>query len=229
MPAELLKRIQAVTNKRARFVLDRIIANGQVTSEEISQAGYNHPPRAARDVRELGIALKTIRVRHSDGRSIGGYVLDLEKTLTGRRGRRLMPKSVRDALLQAAAHRCQICGADKNLQVDHRIPYEVAGESQSGVSESYQILDGVCNRKKSWSCEHCRNWVELKDLDICRSCYWANPEGYSHVAMQQERRADLVWIGEEVGRFDQIRSAARRDGRTLPEQIKQMLSSTRKP
>jgi transcription initiation factor IIE alpha subunit len=36
---ELLQRIEAVTNKRARFVLDRIVKNGVVTTEEISRAG----------------------------------------------------------------------------------------------------------------------------------------------------------------------------------------------
>ncbi len=39
----LRKRIEAVTNKRARFVLDHIVKNGVVTTEEISQAGYEHP------------------------------------------------------------------------------------------------------------------------------------------------------------------------------------------
>lgn len=35
--------------------------------------GYNHPPRAIRDVREHGIPLITYRVEGSDGRKIGAY------------------------------------------------------------------------------------------------------------------------------------------------------------
>ena len=36
-------------------------------------AGYEHAPRAARDVRELGIPLETIRIKDSDGKSIAAY------------------------------------------------------------------------------------------------------------------------------------------------------------
>jgi hypothetical protein len=71
--------IEKVTNKRARFVLDSILQNGMVTTEEIRKAGYTHEPRAARDVRELGFPLKTLKVKHSNGRSIAAYGLDLEK------------------------------------------------------------------------------------------------------------------------------------------------------
>ena len=37
-PKELLARVAAVTNKRARFVLDSIVKNGAVTTEQINQA-----------------------------------------------------------------------------------------------------------------------------------------------------------------------------------------------
>ena len=227
IPAELLEQINSVTNKRARLVLDRIVQNGRISTQELSALGYNHPPRAARDVRELGIRLKTIKVKHTDGRSIAAYVLDLEGPATSKSGRGVLPKKDRNALLKEADNRCQICGGDANLQVDHRIPYEVAGESQSGEADPYQILDGTCNRKKSWSCEHCPNWLDLKSLDICRTCYWASPTSYNHVAMRQERRVDLVWIGDEVNTFDQIRKQAERNRITVSEQIKRNISAKR--
>jgi hypothetical protein len=228
IPEALLARIKAVTNKRARLVLDKIVENGRISTEELMTLGYNHPPRAARDVRELGILLKTIKVRHSDGRSIGAYVLDLEGPATGKSGRLALPKKERDVLLQAAGSKCQICAAEINLQVDHRIPYEVAGESQSGETDPYQILDGACNRKKSWACEHCKNWLEDKVLDVCRTCYWANPVSYTHVAMQPERRADLVWIGAEVADFDRLRQQAEQSQKSVAEQIKLVIKKNPK-
>jgi|GEM_PF-2810729 len=91
-PQELLERISAVTNKRARFVLDAIVKNGAVTTEEINQAGYDHPPRAARDVRDLGFRLKTIMVKHTNGRSIASYIFDDSELESGKEGRRLLPK-----------------------------------------------------------------------------------------------------------------------------------------
>jgi HNH endonuclease len=222
-PKDLLERIAAVTNKRARFVLDSIVKNGMVTTEEINQAGYDHPPRAAQDVRDLGFRLKTIKVKHSNGRSIAAYVFDEGELEPDKAGRRMLPKKERDALIHAAGDRCQICGAQHNLQVDHRIPYEVAGETQHGEAEPYQILCGSCNRKKSWACEHCQNWLETKSLDVCRACYWASPTDYTHVAMQAQRRVDLVWIGDEVGDFERIKGDAVRHERSVPEEIKRLL------
>ena len=173
IPKELLGRIAAVTNKRARFVLDSIVKNGMVTTEEINQAGYDHPPRAAQDVKELGFRLKTIKVRHSNGRLIAKYVFDEGEFEPDKAGRRLLPKKERDALIHAAGDKCQICGAEHNLQVDHRIPYEVAGESQRGEEEPYQILCGSCNRKKSWACEHCQNWRESCLSAWSWKCAWS--------------------------------------------------------
>lgn len=79
IPAKSKALIEKVSNKRARFVLDSIVRNGIVSTEEISKAGYDHPPRAAQDVRDLGFPLKTLMVRHSNGRRIAAYTLDLEK------------------------------------------------------------------------------------------------------------------------------------------------------
>jgi hypothetical protein len=225
-PKKLLERIAAVTNKRARFVLDRIVKSGMVTTEEINQAGYDHPPRAAQDVRDLGFHLKTIKVKHSNGRSIAAYVFDEGELEPDKAGRRILPKKEREALIHTAGDRCQICGAKHNLQVDHRIPYEVAGETPRAEGEPYQILCGSCNRKKSWACEHCQNWVETKSLDVCRSCYWANPTDYTHVAMQPQRRLDLVWIGNEVGDFERIKGEAARHKISVPEAIKRLLKRT---
>jgi hypothetical protein len=192
----------------------------------LTRAGYGHPPRAAQDVRDLGFPLQTIKVKHSNGRSIAAYVFDEGSLEVRKQGRRLLPKKERDALIQAAGDKCQICGAEHNLQVDHRIPYEVAGESQSGEKKPYQILCGSCNRKKSWACEHCQNWLQDKSLAVCRSCYWAEPSTYSHVAMQQQRRVDLVWIGDEVKDFEQIRNQAMQHRRSVPDEMKRILKRT---
>ena len=62
-PDDVIKAIrlllEKISNKRARIVIEHILANGFVTTEQLEkQYGYNHPPRAARDVREAGIALE---------------------------------------------------------------------------------------------------------------------------------------------------------------------------
>ena len=73
-PPEFLELLKRVTAKRPRTVIDHILKYGQITTEELREIyGYNHPPRAIRDVREHGIPVETFRVTGSDGRKIAAY------------------------------------------------------------------------------------------------------------------------------------------------------------
>ena len=69
-PKKFLELCHSVTDKRPKTVIDHILTHGHITTDELkSQYGYNHPPRAARDVRERGIPLETFRVVGPDGRN----------------------------------------------------------------------------------------------------------------------------------------------------------------
>lgn len=61
MPSQrILDAIAKVTARRPKTVLDHILQHGSVSTDELQTLyGYDHAPRAARDVRELGIPLKT--------------------------------------------------------------------------------------------------------------------------------------------------------------------------
>src|SRR3990172_11149027 len=112
IPKELLVRLKAVRSKRPRTVIDHIAKHGFITTEELkSRYGYNHPPRAARDVREQGIPVETFTVVGSDGRKIAAYRLG--DPLAVRRGfiggRRAFPKAFKVALVAASDSRCHIC------------------------------------------------------------------------------------------------------------------------
>jgi hypothetical protein len=76
IPAKLLKRIELVTNKRARFVLDAIVKNGIVSTIDLKNAGYDHPPRAVMDAKDLGFAIKKVKAKREDGRTIAAYEFD---------------------------------------------------------------------------------------------------------------------------------------------------------
>jgi hypothetical protein len=67
IPAKLLRRIKLVTNKRARFVLDAIARNGIVSTIDLKNAGYDHPPRAVMDAKDLGFAIKKVQAKREDG------------------------------------------------------------------------------------------------------------------------------------------------------------------
>ena len=88
------------------------------------------------------------------------------------------------------------------------------------------LLCGSCNRAKSWTCEHCDNLTGLRDRELCRTCYWGNPEQHVHVALRPIRRTDLVWTGEEVRHFDLISRLATEVGERVPEFIKGVVRET---
>lgn len=227
LPPALLRRIRAVRNKRARFVLETIAEKGSCSTIDLKNAGYDHPPRAARDAVELGFALKRINAKRADGQRVAAYTFDERELDPKMTGRVALSKKERDALIVSKGNCCNICGSTTNLQIDHRIPYGVAGESRKNDADPYQVLDGICNRRKSWACEHCENRLRFRDLNICLTCYWAKPEKYTHVAMRNERRIDLLWIENEVEDYKAVEADAAENGHTIAEQMKFLLK--RKP
>lgn len=67
---DFIEKLNSVTNKRARFVIDKILEQGFCSTQDLKDGGYEHAPRAARDVRELGIPLVTFKVKDRNGKSI---------------------------------------------------------------------------------------------------------------------------------------------------------------
>jgi hypothetical protein len=225
IPKKLLDRIAQINAKRARTVLDHIVKHGFITTEDLKEKyGYNHPPRAVQDVRDYGISIETYRVADSTGRSIAAYRFDLKAAFeSDKSGRRIIPKEIKKALLEKHGCRCALCGGKFDptfLQVDHKVPYEVAGESEAEKADAFMLVCGSCNRTKSWACEHCVNWTKKKEVEICKSCYWASPLDYKHVAMVEARRADVVWLEKDVKSFDKFREACKKSGETIQDGIK---------
>lgn len=229
---EIILLLESLSNKRARVVIEHILANGFITTEQLEQQyGYKHPPRAACDVREAGIPLETYRVKNSEGRTIAAYRFgDLTKIREGRlEGRRTFPKTLKDELYLQSRGRCLICMGNfetRYLQIDHRIPYEVAEEPQGTVNtEHFMLVCGSCNRAKSWSCEHCSNWQEGKLPQVCLQCYWANPENYVHLALREIRRTDIFWNENEIQWYEKLKTSATKNQFSIPEYIKQVIVS----
>lgn len=231
LPGEVFEIVKTIKNKRAKIVIDHIIKHGQITTEELEkQYGYTHPPRAARDVREAGIPLRTIRVKSSDGRSIAAYTLgDLTKIRKDRLyGRITFPKKFKSELYEKDEGKCAICSGyfeSRYLQVDHKVPYEVAGDINSLERNAgdYMLLCSSCNRAKSWSCEHCENWLTEKSSEICLACYWGNPEDYSHIALREIRRLDLIWEDEDIKNYEKLKEIAKVKKYKVPNYVKKII------
>lgn len=226
---ELLEDIRHRVSKRARDVIDHIHKHGRVTTEDIRQMGYTHPPRAVRDAREAGMPIVASRIKGSDGKTIAAYEFgDIsEAQLSKVHGRTQLSDALKDELIELHGSKCSIYRVDlpkEELQIDHRIPYEIGGEPEDKDVNGYMLLCSSANRKKSNSCENCDNWT-VKDIEVCKGCYWAFPDSdYAHVAMKRERRIDILWQGEDVDEYDALTQEATTAQTTLPEYIKKIIS-----
>ena len=205
-----------VTGKRPRTVIDHIIKHGSINSDILKDTyDYSHPPRAIRDVRESGIPLVTTRVTGKDGRKIASYTFgnpdDIENFKLS--GRQTFSKKFKDDLIEKYGSVCMTSGLDfesRYLQIDHRIPYEVAGEQLGGEDnlDKFMLLSGSAQRQKSWSCENCSNLKKEKDIDVCKTCYWVRPEEYSHIALRKIKQVTLNFENSDIEIYKTIESAA---------------------
>jgi hypothetical protein len=222
-----------VTAKRPKTVIDHILKHGHITTEQLKDKyGYNHPPRAVRDVKENGIPIEMFRVTGGDGRKIAAYRFGDPKTARfGRQaGRTGFGKELKKKLVAIQGPRCAIYLESfpaTELQIDHRVPFEVSGDVRQAVASpaDYMLLCGSANRAKSWSCEHCVNWLELRKPQICRECYWAYPDDYTHVAMQAIRRADILWSGPEIEDYEKLKKRTAELQKNIPAYVKDLVKT----
>ena len=204
LPKSFLNKLNAVSAKRPRTVIQHILKKGFVTTEELKTLGYEHAPRAARDVRELGIPLVTFWTKDSNGRRIGAYRFGdpsrLGDEIAKTAGRTVLSKALKKALIEKFGAKCFIYlqpMEERLLQVDHRIPYEIGGEHDTGNLDCYMLLSLSANRAKSWTCEHCSNW-KRRDAAFCVKCFWAHPENYTHIAGREQRQIVITFTGNEI-------------------------------
>lgn len=97
------------------------------------------------------------RIRSSDTTGCGwglegdvGYVAwcvwpGLGRLASAMRRPREFPDTLRQALLQAAGGRCQVCGAVERLEVDHIVPVALGG---TAAFDNGQVLCAECHRTK---------------------------------------------------------------------------------
>ncbi len=184
-------------------------------------------------MREQGIPLETFQLKGAHGRTIAAYRFgDLSKLERHKLGGRLVFSKLLKANLYTKQNgRCAVCYqayAERYLQIDHRVPYEVAGDNVADQSKqsAFMLICASCQRSKSWTCEHCENWKVIKDQRMCETCYWGSPERYAHIAMEAARREVLTWAGnEEVKSHARLAAKAAQAKMPLSEYIKKIADS----
>ena len=204
---EVLQKISgaiAVASVRPLRVLYECCVNGGISTEDLtSRYGYNQPPRAARDLREMGFNLRTKFSKTSDNRRMAVYFIDDFNSFHEKEGRTIFSKAEKQQLVARDGSRCYYCRgtfSPNELQIDHRVPYEVAGNvlhDAEGLNALILVCSS-CNRSKSWSCESCSNFAE-KDIQVCQTCYWHEPASYKHVRGRKAILVNFVLNEEEAG------------------------------
>lgn len=208
--ADYINDVLSVCSSRAAFVINHIIKYGSINSEEIRNAGYVHGARAVGDVRDNGIPLITRNIKSSDNRTIAEYTFgdssDIKKNKFG--GRVNFPASLKGKLISRDGLICAISKQhlpESELQIDHKIPYYISGDIAGDRDPNdFMLLSKSMQRSKSWDCEQCTNLKDYFDVNICKTCYWASPENYTHVAMRTQRSINVTWEGADVAYFDKV-------------------------
>jgi hypothetical protein len=232
LPDECIEYVQKVTSKRPRTIIELLLKKGVLTTGDIEKAGYLHPPRAIRDVRESGIPIVTSYTKNSSGKRIAEYSFGdpskINKNKLG--GRQTFPKSFKAELYKIQDGRCAICNEPYEpiyLQIDHRVPYEFMADDKVLDLPNFMLLCASCNRKKDRAtitgCS--KTCFQTNDMKVIRSCYWASPENYTHICMKPMRQSEITWSGEEVKLYEQLNEEAMKQDLTLSEYIKKSLAS----
>lgn len=229
---DFMEKLNSVTNKRARFLIDKILEKGFCSTQDLKDGGYEHAPRAARDVRELGIPLDTFKMKDRNGKSIAAYRFgsweEAKKSnqLAKTSGRTQLTEQLKKALINKYGCKCNLYGEEypaRFLQPDHRIPYEIGGDPDDMMDLDYfMLLSPSANRDKSWACEHCENW-EIQDIEMCKVCYYAFPEQYEHVAGKSEKKIELVFNDDDMTIYNKIIEMANEQKISKQDLIKRIL------
>src|SRR5947209_5832207 len=111
IPKAIVDKAKTITGKRARLVVDHILKHGQITTEDLENYGYKHPPRAIRDVREQGLPLEMFWTKNTAGRKTAGYrfgdVAAIRHDRLG--GRQVLAKDFHEQVCNEHGSKCGIC------------------------------------------------------------------------------------------------------------------------
>lgn len=180
----------------------------------------------------MGIPLDTFKIKNSSGKTIAAYKFGdweaAKKTnqLSKVSGRTQITEKLKSALIDRYGAKCHLYGEEypaRLLQPDHRVPYEIGGDPiDMSNTDYFMLLSPSANRDKSWACEHCPNWTP-KNIDMCKTCYYAYPEEYQHIAGVREKKLDLVFSSEDIDLFNEIVEEANLHNTSYQSIVKRMI------
>ena len=158
LDGDIVKEMRVRTSGRSRHVIEQILEHGYVTTTTLASLGYDHPPRAARDVKDRGIPLETV-MKEIEGKKVAHYrfpdeVDALDRTASGRVA---ISKQFRQEVIEHYGQQDIFTGVVTDfgdLQIDHRIPFHISGDPNPPFNVAdFMPVSSAMNRIKSWACE----------------------------------------------------------------------------
>ena len=86
----------------------------------------------------------------------------------------------------------------------------------------FMLLSPLANRDKSWACKHCENW-KTRDVEFCKTCYYAFPEHYEHIAGKQQKKMELIFENDDIDIYNKIIEMAGKYNLSKQDLIKRLL------
>jgi len=63
----------------------------------------------------------------------------------------------------------------------------------------------------------------IRDIEFCKSCYYAFPEHYEHIAGKQEKKIELIFENEDIDTYNKIIEIADEHRLSKKDLIKRLL------
>ncbi len=66
--------------------------------------------------------------------------------------------------------------------------------------------------------------MHKKSMKVCESCYWAYPEEYTHIEMQEIKLLQVMWKGKnEIKEYIRLKTLCKERGLSLQDCIKDII------
>jgi hypothetical protein len=208
---EFLDLLVSNFSKRGNFVRDTMLTKGSVTRWDMLGAGYD--PVAVCDLTSLGVTVSTKMISEK-GKSSMEYTLNPQAFIDRAESRMFMTPKERRRFFRSYGCKCLTCSLTldpRSLQVDHRIPFILVGNSLVKL-EGYSALKPACPSCNSTREDICRECIKKRGTNHevleCRTCYWAYPENYTHIAGTHRSLILVASTRDDPSKLEQVREFA---------------------
>lgn len=239
--SEFIKDHLSELYKGDRIAAELLIKYGKVTKFQLEEAGIGNPSRIMTNLKDRGIPIVDLpreKVR-PDRNKVAVYALgdikDLHPEKINRKVYEKKQENLKSALINRDGLNCKYCQEffiEDDLEVHHRLPVSEFGDLKGDElfnPDNFYLVCKNCNRAIDRGVhEDCQDYCFQKEngeynWERIKSCYWYDPDNYTHIGAKQVRSIMMTWIDDEVKQYDQLQLQANKAGLTMQNYLKQLI------